>query len=218
MVDRAGLEGGAVYALSARLRDAIAGDGERRSPSISARPDAGGARRAASAAARPVALDVPPQGRALPPVAIALMREAGALPEDPEGLAARVKALPLVSSAPRRSTAPSRAPAASPGASSTTRFMLVQLSGRLRRGRDDRLGGADRRLSAAGLASRPAPRPDAARRPGSGDRRGGVLARAVFRSTHRGRHRERSVAIQRSTRLPIALAALATSARALGGQ
>ncbi len=43
-------------------------------------------------------------------------------------------------------------------------------------------------------------------------------ARAVFRSTHRGRHRERSVAIQGSTRLPIALAALATSARALDGQ
>ena len=99
MVTARGLEGGAVYALSAALREAIAAEG-RAVLRIDLRPDASVDRLAQKLA----------QGRAgdslssrlrrqlnLAPVAVGLLREAfaGAPPSEPAALAAAIKALPV---------------------------------------------------------------------------------------------------------------------------
>ena len=102
MVTAAGLEGGAVYALSARLRDAIAADGAA-TLAIDFRPDSDAAALAARFVGKPgQSLSTRLRKAGLPPVAAALMREAGPLPDDPEGLARRVKSCPirLVGTAP----------------------------------------------------------------------------------------------------------------------
>ena len=102
MVTAAGLEGGAVYALSARLRDAIAADGAA-TLAIDFRPDSDAAALAARFVGKPgQSLSTRLRKAGLPPVAAALMREAGSLPDDPEGLARRVKSCPirLVGTAP----------------------------------------------------------------------------------------------------------------------
>ncbi len=101
-----GLEGGAVYALGAALREAAAAQG-RATLRLDLKPDVtvealarrlAGAPRGASLANRL-------RGAArLPPVAAALLREAPGLAEaaaDPAALAARIKALPVVLSGPR---------------------------------------------------------------------------------------------------------------------
>lgn len=101
-VTRAGLEGGAVYALSADLREAIAARGEA-ILAVDLRPDL-------SEAALAKALSAP-RGKqsvstflrktaSLPPVGVALLREAGDASGDiaklpPEALAARIKAMPV---------------------------------------------------------------------------------------------------------------------------
>ena len=98
-----GLEGGAIYALSADLRDAIARDGSA-TITIDARPDVPRERLAERLAA--------PRGKqswsnflrkagGLAPVAIALLRETGDAPTQAEDLASRVKALPVRLLAPR---------------------------------------------------------------------------------------------------------------------
>ncbi|WP_428029707.1 NAD(P)/FAD-dependent oxidoreductase [Ancylobacter sp.] len=97
MIDGAGLEGGAVYALSATLREAI----DRESAVIlhvDLRPDV-------TAEALAVRLAAGRKGESmsnrlrkaagLSPVAAGLLREAGPLPAEPEALARRIKALPL---------------------------------------------------------------------------------------------------------------------------
>ena len=102
MVTKAGLEGGAVYALSARLRDAIAADGAA-TLAIDFRPDAD-ERALAARLVRKAGQSLSTRLRkvGLPPVAVALMREAGPLPDDPESLARRAKccSLRLVGTAP----------------------------------------------------------------------------------------------------------------------
>jgi len=98
MIARYGLEGGAVYALSAALRDAVeaAGQAEVR---IDLKPDMDMARLVAR-------LDRP-RGKAslsnhlrktagLEPAAVALLHEAGPPPAEPLALAQRIKALPLI--------------------------------------------------------------------------------------------------------------------------
>lgn len=97
MVTRYGLEGGAVYALSAELRAAIAADGAA-DILIDLRPDM----RAEALAAR-LARPAPGQSLSnllrkaanLSPVQVNLMREAGPLPREPAQLAARIKAVPV---------------------------------------------------------------------------------------------------------------------------
>ncbi|GAW41674.1 glutamate synthase subunit beta [Brevundimonas sp. SH203] len=97
MIARYGLEGGAVYALSAPLRDAVqaAGQAEVR---IDLKPDLDIDRLTAR-------LDRP-RGKAslsnhlrktagLEPAAVALLHEAGPPPADPRALAQRIKAVPL---------------------------------------------------------------------------------------------------------------------------
>jgi len=97
MVTHYGLEGGAVYALSARLREAIARDGVARL-TVDLRPEM----RVEDIARK---LERPAAGQSrsnhlrralgLAPVAVNLMREAGPLPRDAGALAALVKAAPL---------------------------------------------------------------------------------------------------------------------------
>lgn len=96
MIDRAGIEGGAIYALSAVLREAVLRDGQAELE-VDLRPDLDLAALAAKLARRRKGETLSNQLRkaGLPPVAIALLREGGALPEGPEALAARIKALPL---------------------------------------------------------------------------------------------------------------------------
>ncbi len=98
VVTQDGIEGGAVYALSARLRDAIERDGSALLH-IDLRPDL-------SYETLLKKLGIPRKGQSastflrksagLSPVGIALLREASpALPVDPEGLARLIKAVPL---------------------------------------------------------------------------------------------------------------------------
>ncbi|MGO4706291.1 TIGR03862 family flavoprotein [Microvirga sp. 2MCAF38] len=98
MITRDGIEGGAIYALSAPLRDAIARDGKA-TLLTDLRPDV-------SVEALTQKLSAPHKGQStstflrkaagLSPLAIALLREGGALPSEPKALAQRSKALPLV--------------------------------------------------------------------------------------------------------------------------
>jgi hypothetical protein len=97
VVTRRGLEGGAVYALSGAIRDACDTDGAAEI-FLDLRPDAS----AADLAQRLLR----PRGKqslatflrksaSLSPLAVAVLREGGPLPETAEALAARIKATPL---------------------------------------------------------------------------------------------------------------------------
>ncbi|MFZ1427008.1 MAG: TIGR03862 family flavoprotein [Geminicoccaceae bacterium] len=103
MVTEYGIEGGVVYALSARLRDAIAATGPA-TVYVDLRPDMPTARLAARLARVPAAQSVANtlrKGAGLEPVAINLLRESGPLPSEPERLAALIKAVPLLLTAPQ---------------------------------------------------------------------------------------------------------------------
>lgn len=97
MVARYGLEGGAVYALSARLRAALEAEG-RAEIRLDLRPDV--------AVGKLTDRLSRPRGKAslsnhlrkaagLEPVAVALLHEAGPLPDQPRALAERIKGLSL---------------------------------------------------------------------------------------------------------------------------
>ncbi|NNM71150.1 TIGR03862 family flavoprotein [Enterovirga aerilata] len=98
-VTKAGLEGGAVYAVAGSVRDAVAQDGEA-TLRVDLRPDL-----PADALAKALSRERGKQSMAsflrkaagLPPAAIGLMREGygPALAADPPGLAAAIKAVPL---------------------------------------------------------------------------------------------------------------------------
>jgi len=97
MIAAYGLEGGAVYALSAGIREAVARDGLA-ALILDLKPDAPLDRLAARLAAQPAKASLSNRlrkGAGLGPAAIGLLREAGPLPETPGALAARIKALPL---------------------------------------------------------------------------------------------------------------------------
>lgn len=96
MIDGEGLEGGAVYALSARLREAIVRAGQA-TLTVDLRPDmsvdALAARLAAGRKGETTANRLRKLG--LSPAAAGLLREAGPLPADAAGLARRIRAAPL---------------------------------------------------------------------------------------------------------------------------
>ncbi len=97
MIDAAGIEGGALYALSAGLREAILRDGAA-TVALDLRPDLEAARLAERLAGRRKGETLSNHLRkaaGLSPVATALLREAGPVPDEPAALAARIKALPL---------------------------------------------------------------------------------------------------------------------------
>lgn len=92
MIDRAGIEGGAIYALSSRLREAILRDGAAEL-AVNLRPDLDVGALTAKLAKRRKGETLSNHLRkaGLSPVAIALLREGGALPDTPEALAQRIK-------------------------------------------------------------------------------------------------------------------------------
>lgn len=98
-----GIEGGLIYALSARLRDAIKRDGAA-APTLDLRPDLDHealARRLAQPRRKRSFSTHLAKSAALAPVAVALLREAGPLPDDVGALAALIKAIPLRIVAPQ---------------------------------------------------------------------------------------------------------------------
>ena len=98
MITRHGVEGGGVYALSARLRDAIDAQGSA-TLVLDLRPDVNIdalAQKLSRPRERQSSSSFLRKAAGLPPVAVALLREASpALPADPHALAALIKALPL---------------------------------------------------------------------------------------------------------------------------
>jgi hypothetical protein len=100
MIDRDGVEGGAVYALSASLREAIEQDGWA-TLAVDFKPDLDVAALAARLRRRPGESTSTLLRRAgLTPAAIALAREAGPLPDAADGLAARIKRVEIRLTAP----------------------------------------------------------------------------------------------------------------------
>ena len=96
LITRRGLEGGAVYALSGAVRDALGADGAE--ILLDLRPDASEAelaQRLARPRGKQSLANFLRKTTHLPPLAIALLREAGPLSDTPEALAARIKAAPL---------------------------------------------------------------------------------------------------------------------------
>jgi uncharacterized flavoprotein (TIGR03862 family) len=104
MVTRHGLEGGGIYALSARLRDAIEAAGAA-TLYLDLRPDADVnalAQKLARARDKQSMSSFLRKSAGLAPVAIALLREVSPqLPSEPEALAALIKAVPVQLSATR---------------------------------------------------------------------------------------------------------------------
>lgn len=105
VVTETGIEGSAVYALSARLRDAIDAHGPA-TLRIDLRPDlAEGELATRLGRPRPgqSQANVLRKATGLAPVAVNLLREGvgGALPREPDGLAALIKAVPLVLTGPQ---------------------------------------------------------------------------------------------------------------------
>jgi uncharacterized flavoprotein (TIGR03862 family) len=103
VVTEHGIEGGAVYALSSALRDAVAAEGTA-VLSIDLKPDLSldaVAERLSRPRGKQSTATVLRKALGLQPVAAALLREAGPLPAEPRALAARVKAVPVALLAPR---------------------------------------------------------------------------------------------------------------------
>ncbi len=102
MVTAGGLEGGAVYALSAPLREAIAADGQA-VLAIDLQPERSTAelvQRLARPRCRQSLSTFLKKALGLSPLAINLLREAAPPPDDPEALAGLIKAVPIRLSAP----------------------------------------------------------------------------------------------------------------------
>lgn len=97
MITRRGLEGGAIYAISGDLRDLLA-SGAEAGIVIDLRPDVAEehlAHKLAWPRGKQSVSNFLRKAAGLSPAAVALLRESGPLPETPETLAARIKALPL---------------------------------------------------------------------------------------------------------------------------
>lgn len=98
-----GLEGGAIYALSGPLRDAIARDGQAQI-AIDLKPDVTEeelARRLAKPRGSNSLSNHLRKSAGLTPAMIALLREPGPLPREPDALAQRIKKLPVTLNAIR---------------------------------------------------------------------------------------------------------------------
>ena len=221
LITRQGLEGGGIYALAAPLREAIAAAGEA-VLHIALRPDL-------TVAELQRRLEAPRHKQSLStflrktvnlsPAAIGLLHEAiastpGRFAEmDAPDLAALINAVPvrLIGTAPL-----DRAISTAGGISFDAiddAFMLRRAARRLRRGRDAGLGGADRRLSAAGVVRH---------RRGGGARRAGLARprrQTPLGSNHapqgksRHRHRRRAVARRGHGQRPRHRAALRAGGR-----
>lgn len=102
MITKSGIEGGAIYALSADLRGAIEASGSARAV-LDLRPDITDqalTERLSRPRAKQSASTFLKKAAGLAPVAIALLREAGPLPSNPREIARLIKAFPLTLSGP----------------------------------------------------------------------------------------------------------------------
>ncbi|GBR06443.1 TIGR03862 family flavoprotein [Acetobacter oeni] len=102
VITRTGMEGGALYALSAPLRDAIEQNGPA-TLSLDLRPDLELATltdRLSKTRARESLSNRLRKAARLPPVATALLRETGEVPASPADLARHIKAVPIRLTAP----------------------------------------------------------------------------------------------------------------------
>ena len=130
MIDVEGIEGGAVYALSPSLREAIEREGEA-TLLIDLKPDLTREALAGRLSRRPgqSTSTFLRKAAGLSPVAIALLREAGPLADEAEALAARIKSVALRLTAP----APIARAISSAGGVAWSeideRFMLAKLPG-----------------------------------------------------------------------------------------
>ncbi len=151
VVTAEGLEGGAIYALSG---GACAERGGAAAFVVDLKPDQERGALAARLAANPSASRATRLAKAgLSPLAAGLMREAGELPADAAALAARAKNCPVrVVGVAGLERAISSAGGVRWSAIDE-RFHAAGPAGRVRRRRNDRLGGADRRVPAASLLS-----------------------------------------------------------------
>lgn len=97
MITAYGMEGGAIYALSASLRTAIEGDGKT-VLTLDLAPDTSeealAKRLSAAKPGQSLSNTLRKQAR-LSPLSAALLREAGEVPREPQALAARIKAVPI---------------------------------------------------------------------------------------------------------------------------
>ncbi|WP_292084929.1 MULTISPECIES: TIGR03862 family flavoprotein [unclassified Brevundimonas] len=97
MIAAYGVEGGAIYALSADLRDAVVRDGSA-ALTLDLRPDQSQealTRRLSRPRGKDSLSNWLRKAAHLDPLALALLREAGLLPTEPEALAERIKGVPL---------------------------------------------------------------------------------------------------------------------------
>ena len=152
VVTAEGIEGGAVYALSAGLREAIAAEGFA-TLTIDFKPDVGEAALAARLMRKPgqSVSTYLRKAAGLSPVAVALLREAGPLPEGAEALSRRIKRCRTEARRARADRSRHLDRGRRRMERDRRRFHANEAPWRLCRRRDDRLGGANRRLSAAGL-------------------------------------------------------------------
>lgn len=98
VVTKGGLEGGAIYALSPNIRDALDGPPGKAALTLDLRPDMEAeplAQRFPRAAKKDSLSNMLRKTASLSPAAIAVLRESGQLPRAPAGLAARIKSVPL---------------------------------------------------------------------------------------------------------------------------
>ncbi len=103
MIDRSGLEGGGIYALARQLRQAIERDGNTTlwldlKPDLSKEAIVNRLQRPRGKQSRSTYLR---KVLKLSPLALALMREAGTVADEPTALAHQIKCLPLLLTAPR---------------------------------------------------------------------------------------------------------------------
>jgi predicted flavoprotein YhiN len=131
VITEAGIEGGAVYALSASIRDALE-QHHNATLHLDLRPDLGLADLAARLAGRRGSLSLSNHLRrnaGLPPIGIALVQEALKSSAATPDLAALIKALPLPVTGAFRLRAPSPRPAGLPGRNWMKNLMLRRLPG-----------------------------------------------------------------------------------------
>lgn len=102
ILSQKGLEGGAVYALSAEIRDTLDADGkaELRLDLKPQTPLKDLTRRLGRSRGKQSLSTFLRKAAGLAPVEIGLLREQGSLPDTPEGLAALIKAVPVTVTAP----------------------------------------------------------------------------------------------------------------------
>ncbi len=159
MITRSGIEGGAIYALSAELREAVLGLGQA-TLTIALRPDldvAALTTRLSGTRGKQSLANFLRKAAQLSPVGIGLMQEAAIASGRPLASFSPAELAKLINAIPVQLTGVAPIERAISTAGGVTfdelddRLHAAQAARRVRRRRDAGLGGADRRLSVAGV-------------------------------------------------------------------